>query len=45
MVLRKKGIEEELVRAVMSLYKCAKTKWNVGTHLSDEFGINVGVHQ
>ena len=29
----------------MSLYKGAKTKVTVGTHLSEEFEINAGVHQ
>ena len=32
--MRKKGIPEALVRAVMSLYKGARTKVNVGTHKS-----------
>ena len=32
--LRKKGITEALVRAVMSLYKGAKTKVKAETHLS-----------
>ena len=41
--MRKKGILEALVRAVMSLYKGAKIK--VGTCLSDEFEVNIGVHQ
>ena len=40
--MRKKGIPEALVRAVMSLYKGAKTKVKVGTHLSEEFEVNVG---
>ena len=39
----KQGIPEALVRAVMSLYKGAKTK--VGTCLSEEFEANIGVHQ
>ena len=43
--MRKKGIPEALVGAVMSLYKGAKTKVKVGTHLSEEFEVNVGVHQ
>ena len=29
----------------MSLYKGARTKVKVGTQLSDEFEVNVGVHQ
>ena len=43
--MRKKGIPEALVRAVMSLYKDARIKVKVGAHLSDEFEVNVGVHQ
>ena len=43
--MRKKGISEALVRAVMSLYKGARRKMKVGTHFSDEFEVNVGVHQ
>ena len=41
----KKGIPEGLVRAVMSLYKGARIKMKVGTHLSGEIEVNVGVHQ
>ena len=29
----------------MSLYKGIRTKVKVGTHLSEEFEVNVGVHQ
>ena len=43
--MRKKGITEALVRAVMSLYKGARIKVKVGTHLSDEIEVNDGVHQ
>ena len=43
--MQKKGIPEALFRAVMSLCKGAKTKVKVGTHLSEEFEVNVGVHQ
>ena len=43
--MRKKGIPEVLVGAVMSLYKGAKTNVKVGTHLSKELEVNVGVHQ
>ena len=39
------GIAEALVRAVMILYKGAKTEVKVGTHLSEEFEVNIGVHQ
>ena len=44
-VMRKKGIPETLVTAVMSLYKGAKTKVKVGTHFFDKSEINVEVHQ
>ena len=40
-----KCIPEALVRAVMSLYKGVRTKVKVGTHLSEELEMNVGVHQ
>ena len=43
--MRKKEIPEALVRAVMGQYKGATTKVKVGTHLSEEFEGNVGVHQ
>ena len=44
--MRKKGIPEALVRAVMILYKGAKTKVKAGAHQSDEgFEVNVGIHQ
>ena len=43
--MRKKGIPEALATAVMSLYKGARTKVKVGTHLSEEFEVNVGVDQ
>ena len=41
----KKGIPQALVGAVISLYKGARTKLNVAAHLSEEFEVNVGVHQ
>ena len=43
--MRKKGITEALVGAVMRLSKGAKTKVNVGTHSYEELEVNVGVHQ
>ena len=43
--MRKKGLPEVIVRAVMSLYHGAKTKVRVGTQLSEEFLVQVGVHQ
>ena len=43
--LRKKSLLEVLVKAVMSLYEGSRTKVRVGSGLSEEFGIRVGVHQ
>ena len=43
--MRKKGIPEVMVRAVMSLYKGAKTSVRVELELSEEFEVKVGVHQ
>ena len=43
--MRKKGLPEVIVRAVMSLYHGAKTKVRVGFELSQEFMVQVGVHQ
>ena len=43
--MRKRGIPEVRVRAVMSLYEGAKTRVRVGLELSDEFEVKVGVHQ
>ena len=43
--MRKKCIQEALFTAVMSLYKGARTKVKVGTHLSEEFEVNDGIHQ
>ena len=43
--LRMKGIPEVIVKAVMSLYEDAKTRVRVGSGLSDEFPVKVGVHQ
>ena len=34
-----------LVKAVMSLYEGSRTKVRVGSGLSEEFGVRVGVHQ
>ena len=45
MGLRKKGLAEVLVQAVMSLYEGSRTKVRVGSGTSDEFGVRVGVHQ
>ena len=44
-VMRKKGLPEILVTAVMSLYKGAETKVRVGSGLSEEFSVKAGVHQ
>ena len=35
--MRRKGIPDELVTAVMSLYKGARTKVKVGMRFSEEF--------
>ena len=43
--MRKKGLSEILVKAVMSLYERAETKVRVGSGLSQEFSVKVGVHQ
>ena len=43
--MRRRGIPEAMVRAVMSLYEDAKTKLRVGLELSEEFKVKVGVHQ
>ena len=43
-VMRKKGIHEALVRAVMSLYNGARTKVKVETQLSEELEVNVGLY-
>ena len=43
--MRKKGLPEILVKAVMSLYEEAETKVKVGSGLSEEFSVKVGEHQ
>ena len=43
LAMRKKGIPEALVGAVMSLYRDANTRVKVGTQLSEEFEVDVGV--
>ena len=43
--LRKKGLAEVLVQAVMSLCEGSKTKVRVGSGTSEEFWVRVGVHQ
>ena len=43
--MRKRGIPEAMVRAVMSLYEGAKTKVRVRQELSKEFEVKVGVHK
>ena len=44
-VLRWKGVQEYLVRGVMSLYKGCKTAASVDGELSNSFPVKVGVHQ
>ena len=43
--MRKGGVQELMVKAVMSLYESAKTRVIVGQELSEEFEVKVGVHQ
>ena len=43
--MRKKGLLEILVKAVMSLYEEAETKVGIGLGLSEEFSVKVSVHQ
>ena len=43
--LKKKGLAEVLVQAVMSLYEGSRTKVRVGSGTSEEFGVRVDVHQ
>ena len=43
--MRKKKVPEAMVKAVMNLYDGVKRKAKVGSDLSDEFSVNVGVHQ
>ena len=42
--LRKKGLAEVLVQAVMSLYEGLRMKVRVRSGTSDEFGVRVGMH-
>ena len=43
--MRKKGLLEVMVRAVMSLYDGEKTRVGVGSAYSEEFEAKVDVHQ
>ena len=43
--MRKKGLSEVIVWAVMSLYDGAKTRVKVGSAYSEEFKVKVDVHQ
>ena len=43
--MRKKGLPQVIVRAVMSLYHGAKTKVRMGSELSQEFLVQIDVHQ
>jgi len=43
--MRKKELPEVIVKAVMSLYKSAKTRVRVESKKSEEFLVEVGVHQ
>ena len=43
--MKKKGLSEVMVQAIMSLYDGAKTRMRVGSALSEKFKVKVGVHQ
>ena len=43
--MRSLGVEEWKVRAVQSMYANARSRVRVNGQLSDEFPVNVGVHQ
>ena len=43
--LRKKGLPDVLVQAVMSLYEGLRTKVRGRSGLLEKFGVSVGVHQ
>ena len=43
--MRKKGLSEIMVRAVISLYDGVKTRVRVESAYSEEFEVKVGVHQ
>ena len=44
-ILRKKGLPEILVKAMMSLYEGSKMKVKVGSEFLEEFYVVVHVHQ
>ena len=43
--LRKKGLSEILMKAVMIVYECSKTKVIVGSEFSEVFSAMIGVQQ
>ena len=43
--IRKKDLSEVIAQVVMILYRDAKTKVKVGSHLSEKILVQVGVHQ
>ena len=43
--MRKKGIQDVLVRSVMSLYEGAKTRVRVNSEFLEEFEVKVEIHQ
>ena len=43
--MRKLGVEEWLIKVVMVMYEDARTQVRVNGELSDDFTVNVGVHQ
>ena len=42
--MRKKGLSEVIIRAVISLYDGAKTRVRMGSAYSEEFQVKVDVH-
>ena len=43
--LRKKGLPEIFMKAMMSLYESSKTKVKVGSEFSEDFSVAVNVHK
>ena len=43
--MKKLGVEKWAVRVVQSMYIGAKSRVRINKQLSDEFGVNFGVHQ
>ena len=43
--MRKLGIDEWIIKLVQSMYANARSSVRVNNSYTDEFGVNVGVHQ